>query len=49
MTTAFKTLLEFYIDPDYLKTHDLCQIQYRNPQFYLPPHKLYVGGKCMAD
>lgn len=49
MTITFKILLEFYIDPDYLKTHDLCQIQYRNPQFYLPPHKLHVGGKCMAD
>lgn len=35
MSAAFKTLLDCYIKPDYLKVTDISQIQYRNPSNFL--------------
>lgn len=35
MSAAYKTLLDCYIKPDYLKVTDISQIQYRNPNNFL--------------
>lgn len=46
MEVAFKTLLEFYINPNYLKSNNICKIQYRSPIHFLHPEKVYLGGNC---
>ncbi|KAF0706384.1 E3 SUMO-protein ligase KIAA1586-like, partial [Aphis craccivora] len=49
MSAVYRTLLDCYIKPDYLKKHDICEIQYRNSIHYLPNDQIYLGGKCMTD
>lgn len=49
MSAAYRTLLDCYIKPDYLKKHDISEIQYRNPIHYLPNDQIYLGGKYMTD
>lgn len=42
---AYRTLLSYYMNPEYLKTTDVAQIQYRNPTNYIPLDKIYCGPK----
>lgn len=49
MSAAYRTLLDCYIKPDYLKKYDISEIHYRNPIHYLPNDQIYLGGKCMTD
>lgn len=49
MSAAYKTLLDCYIKPDYLKVTDISQIQYRNPNNFLQTDQIYVGARCIAD
>lgn len=48
ISTVYKTLLECYINSQYLKNNDLSVIQYRNPSFFLNLKNVYFGGECMA-
>lgn len=48
VATAYKTLLECYVKPNYLNSTDLPQVQYRNPAYYLATEDIYLGGKCTA-
>lgn len=48
MASAQKPVLERYIQADYLKTTDLERVQYRNPNYFIKPESVYVGGKCLA-
>ncbi|XP_012522038.1 uncharacterized protein LOC105828318 [Monomorium pharaonis] len=45
MENAYRTLLSYYIKPEYLETTDVTQIQYRNPINYMPLDKIYCGPK----
>jgi len=48
MASAYKTILDCYMQSNYLEKTDLEKVQYRNPQYFLKNDKIYVGGKCMA-
>ena len=48
MSMTYKTILECYIKPDYLRTTDLEKVQYRVPENFLKSEDIYIGGKCMA-
>lgn len=46
MEVVYKTILEFYIKPEYLRLNDISKIQYRNPINFLPSEKVYLRGTC---
>lgn len=48
MASTYKTILEFYIKPEYLNNTDIEKVQYRLPANFVRPENIYVGGKCMA-
>jgi len=48
METAYKIILECYIQNNYLKSLDVSKIQYRNPDKFVKTNEVYLGGKCMA-
>lgn len=48
MSSAFKSILECYIKPDYLNNTDVSKCQYRNPIHFVQAEDIYVGGKCAA-
>lgn len=48
MVSAYKTILDCYMQSNYLEKTDLEKVQYRNPQYFLKNDEIYVGGKCMA-
>lgn len=48
MASAYKTILDCYMQSNYLEKTDLEKVQYRNPQYFLKNDEIYVGGKCMA-
>jgi len=48
MESAYKTILECYIDENYLRNTDISLVQYRNPAHYVPQDKIYLGDKCTA-
>lgn len=48
METTYRTILSFYIKPEYLSKTDVSNIQYRNSNNFLPLKDIYVGGYCMA-
>jgi len=48
MASTYKTILEFYIKPDYLNNTEIEKVQYRLPSNFVRPENIYVGGKCMA-
>lgn len=48
MACSYRTILEFYIKPKYLKNTDIEKVQYRLPDNFIRPENIYVGGKCMA-
>lgn len=47
MVSAYKTILDCYMQSNYLEITDLEKVQYRNPQYFLKNDKIYVGGKCI--
>lgn len=48
MDSTYKTILDFYIKPEYLNNTDIEKVQYRLPANFVSPENIYVGGKCMA-
>lgn len=48
VATAYKTILDCYIDNTYLNSTPLSKDQYRNPEHYLRPGNIYLGGTCTA-
>lgn len=48
MEAAYKTILECYIQNNYLKSLDVSKIQYRNPDHFVKINEVYLGGKCMT-
>lgn len=48
VATAYKTILDCYINNEYLNSTQLSQIQYRNPNNFLSTENIYLGGKCTA-
>lgn len=49
MERTFKTILECYMNYDYIKNTATPQIQYRNPSHFLSLDKIYLGAHCMAE
>lgn len=49
MVSAYKTILEWYINESYLRNNDISVVQYRNPAHYVSQDKIYLGGKCSAE
>jgi len=47
LTTAYKTILAFYIQSNIVNSNDVSQIRYRDPTCFLPNNK--VGGKCTGE
>lgn len=48
MANAYKLLLSFYIKPEYLNKTELKILQYRNPEYFVPIEKVYLGPKVSA-
>jgi len=48
VATAYKTILDCYINNEYLNSTQLSQVQYRNPNNFLSTENIYSGGKCTA-
>jgi hypothetical protein len=46
--TAFRTILDCYIDPKYFKTKNVTELQYRNPTNYTKIENVYFGADCSA-
>ncbi|XP_022161707.1 uncharacterized protein LOC111027616 [Myzus persicae] len=49
MSMAYKTILEFYIKPEYLNNTDVDKIQYRNLTYFLEKENIYLGGKWKME
>lgn len=47
MESAFRTILDFYIQPEYLGKHSVTEIQYRNPSNFAELENVYLGAKCI--
>lgn len=45
MSELYKTILECYLDPNYLKNTELANVQYRNPRNYCAIENMYMGPK----
>lgn len=48
MSCTYKTILEFYIKPEYLQKTNIDKVQCRIPENFVKPKDIYVGGKCIA-
>lgn len=46
--TAYKTILDFYIEPKYFRSCDVTTLQYRNPSYFNKIENVYFGVKCMS-
>ncbi|KAJ2943633.1 hypothetical protein O0L34_g4456 [Tuta absoluta] len=49
MKTAFRTLLDNYIDSSYLMSTELQEVQIDNPRRYLPIEQIYLGTKVATS
>lgn len=47
ITTTYKTLLECYIKPEYLRNTDISLLQFRNPRYFLNLEDIYYGPVLM--
>lgn len=47
MATVYKTFLEFYLNPEYIKNTPLENIQYRNPVNFMDINNMYFGAEVM--
>ncbi|XP_046666782.1 uncharacterized protein LOC124358528 [Homalodisca vitripennis] len=47
--TAYKTILDYYIEPKYFTSKDVTELQYRNPFYYNDIDKVYFGPQCAAS
>lgn len=45
MSELYKTILDCYLNPDYLKNTELADVQYRNPRNYCDLKNVYLGPK----
>lgn len=46
IAASYKSILECYLKPDYIKNVDISLVQYRNPSHFLPHSEIYLGGSC---
>lgn len=49
MKTAFRTLLDNYIQSSYLMSTELQEVQFDNPRRYLPIEQIYLGTKVATS
>lgn len=49
MKSMFITIVELYVQEDYVSKTPIHALQYRNPEHFLPLHKVYLGPKAHAD
>jgi hypothetical protein len=47
--SAYRTILDCYLEPKYLKSKDVSEIQYRNPANFINIEKMYLGAKCHSS
>lgn len=46
MAASYKSILEYYLKPEYIQSVDISLVQYRNPSNFLPHNEIYLGGSC---
>jgi len=46
MAASYKSILECYLKPEYIKNVDISLVQYRYPSHFLTHNEIYLGGSC---
>ncbi|CAN7988420.1 unnamed protein product [Ixodes hexagonus] len=42
---CYRSILDFYINPEYLEKTDIASVQYRDPKNFMALKDVYLGGK----
>ncbi|CAH1379246.1 unnamed protein product, partial [Tenebrio molitor] len=49
MSLLYRTILEFYMKVNYVKTTNIDVIEYRNPRYFLNLNEMYLGPKLAVE